>query len=72
MKQKQIFNRLLVFVLVILFLTGEYAPVQAAGIENKYTISLNKSEYTLKKGKTIKLKTTLSKAAQKKRGSMEQ
>lgn len=66
MKQKQIFNRLLVFVLVILFLTGEYAPVQAAGIENKYTISLNKSEYTLKKGKTIKLKTTLSKAAQKK------
>lgn len=66
MKLKKIFSRLFVFVFVISFLMGEYAPVQAAGNENKYTISLNKSVYTLKKGKTIKLKATLSKAAQKK------
>lgn len=66
MKKKQVFNRLLVFVLVISFLMGEYALVQAAGNENKYTISLNKAVYTLKKGKTVKLKATLSKAAQKK------
>lgn len=66
MKKKQIFNRLLVFVLVISFLMGEYALVQAAGNENKYTITLNKSVYTLKKGKYIKLRATLSKAAQKK------
>lgn len=66
MKKKQIFNRLLVFVLVISFLMGEYALVQAAGNENKYTITLNKSVYTLKKGKNIKLRATLSKAAQKK------
>lgn len=66
MKQKQMFNRLLVFMLVISFLMGKSAPVQAAENGNKYTISLNKSVYTLKKGKTIKLKATLSKTAQKK------
>lgn len=66
MKKKQIFNRLLVFVLLISFLMGEYALVKAAGNENKYTITLNKSVYTLKKGKNIKLRATLSKAAKKK------
>lgn len=33
----------------------------------KYTVKLNKTVYTMKKGKTVKLKATMSKAAKKKK-----
>lgn len=66
MKQNKLIKKLWVFALVLSFIVAQYAPVQAAAKTNKYTISLNKSVYSLKKGKTVKLKARLNKAAKKK------
>lgn len=66
MKQNKLFKKLWIFVLVLSFIAAQYTPVQAAAKTNKYTISLNKSVYTLKKGKKVKLKARLNKAAKKK------
>jgi len=66
MKQNKLFKKLWVFVLVLSFIMAQFTPVQAAAKTNKYTISLNKSVYTLKRGKTVKLKARLNKAAKKK------
>ena len=65
MKQNKLFKKLWVFMLVLSFLASQFAPVQAAKT-NKVTISLNKSVCTIKKGKTVKLKAVLSKAAKRK------
>lgn len=54
MKQNKLFKKLWVFMLVLSFLATQFATVQAAAKTNKETISLNKSVYTLKKGKTVK------------------
>lgn len=66
MKQNKLFKKLWVFMLVLSFLATQFATVQAAAKTNKETISLNKSVYTLKKGKTVKLKAVLNKAAKRK------
>ena len=66
MKQNKLFKKLWVFMLVLSFLATQFATVQAAAKTNKETISLNKSVYTLKKGKTVKLKAELNKAAKRK------
>ncbi len=65
-KRKNIFKKVLVFVLMLSFVLGQFTPVQAAAKKAKYTIALNKPVYTLKKGKSVKLKVTLNKAAKKK------
>lgn len=66
MKQNKLFKKVWVFVLVLSFIAAQYTPVQAAAKTNKYTISLNKSVYTLKKGKKVKLKAIVNKAAKRK------
>ena len=66
MKQNKLFKKLWVFMLVLSFLATQFVTVQAAAKTNKETISLNKSVYTLKKGKTVKLKAVLNKAAKRK------
>ncbi|WP_286082622.1 Ig-like domain-containing protein, partial [Parablautia intestinalis] len=66
MKQNKLFKKLWVFMLVLSFLVTQFATAQAAAKANKETISLNKSVYTLKKGKTVKLKAVLNKAAKRK------
>ena len=66
MKQNKLFKKLWVFMLVLSFLATQFATVQAAAKTNKETISLNKSVYTLKKGKTVKLKVVLNKVAKRK------
>lgn len=66
MKQNKLFKKLWVFMIVLSFLATQFATVQAAAKTNKETISLNKSVYTLKKGKTVKLKAELNKAAKRK------
>lgn len=43
-----------------------FAQEKAAAKKTKYSITLNKSIYTLKKGKTVKLKATLNRAVKKK------
>ena len=60
MKQNKLFKKLWVFMLVLSFLATQFATVQAAAKTNKETISLNKSVYILKKGKTVKLKALLN------------
>ena len=66
MKQNKLFKKLWVFMLALSFLAAQFVLVQAAAKTNKETISLNKSVYTLKKGKTVKLKAVLNKAAKRK------
>ena len=66
MKQNKLFKKLWVFMLVLSFLATQFATVQAAAKTNKETISLNKSVYILKKGKTVKLKAVLNKVAKRK------
>lgn len=65
-KRKNIFKKVLVFALMLSFVLGQFTPVQAAAKKTKYTIALNKQVYTMKKGKSVKLKATLNKAAKKK------
>ena len=43
-----------------------FAQEKASAKKTKYSITLNKSTYTVKKGKTVKLKPTLNQAAKKK------
>lgn len=64
-KNKKELKILLVFAVAVLFILGKYTPAQAAKTQ-KYSVALNKSVYTLKKGKTVKLKVTLNEAAKKK------
>lgn len=66
MKQNKLFKKLWIFMLVLSFLATQFVPVQAMAKTNKETISLNKSVYTLKKGKTVKIKAVLNKAAKRK------
>ena len=66
MKNKRILQKLLVFMLIISFVFGQYVPSQAAVKKVTYSIKLNKTSYTLNKGKKVNLKATLSKAAKKK------
>ena len=65
-KRKNIFKKVLVFTLMLSFVLGQFTPVQAAAGKTKYTIALNKQVYTMKKGKSVKLKATLNQAAKKK------
>ena len=65
-KRKNIFKKVLVFALMLSFVLGQFTPVQAAAKKTKYTIALNKQVYTMKKGKSVKLKATLNQAAKKK------
>ena len=65
-KGKNIFKKILIFVLMLSFVLGQFTPVQATAKKANYTITLNKPVYTLKKGKTVKLKAVLNKAAKKK------
>ena len=65
-KRKNIFKKVLVFALMLSFVLGQFTPVQAVAKKTKYTIALNKQVYTMKKGKSVKLKATLNKAAKKK------
>ena len=55
-------GKLIIFALMALFVFGQYAPAQAAN-KTSDPITLNRTVYTLKKGKTIRLKATLNKAA---------
>lgn len=61
-KRKNRCRKLIIFVLMALLVFGQYAPAQAAN-KTGDSITLNRTVYTLKKGKTIKLKATLNKAA---------
>lgn len=65
-KSKKILKKLLLLMIVASFVLGQHAPVQAAAKKATYSVSLNKSSYTLRKGKTVKLKATLNRAAKKK------
>ena len=62
----KIFKKVLIFVLMLSFVFGQLTPVQAAAKRTRYTIALNKPVYTLNKGKSVKLKAALNKAAKKK------
>ncbi len=64
-KKKNIFKKILILALMFSVVLGQLTPVQAAAKKTKYSITLNKSVCILKKGKTVTLKATLSKAAQK-------
>lgn len=66
MSRKNTIRKLLIFVLMASLVLGQFTPVQAAAKKAKYTIALNKQVYTMKKGKSVKLKATLNKAAKKK------
>ena len=65
-KRRSIFKNLIIFVLLVSFVLGQYTPVQAAAKKANDSITLNKTVYTLKKGKTVKLKAVLNKSAKKK------
>ena len=65
MKKKRIWRNLLVLVLIASFVTGHYTPVQAAKAGND-SITLNKYIYTMKKGKTVKLKASVGKSSKRK------
>lgn len=60
-KRKNRCRKLIIFVLMALLVFGQYVPAQAAN-KTGDPITLNRTIYTLKKGKTIKLKATLNKA----------
>lgn len=60
-------KKMLVMLLVLCITFSQFTLVQAAGKKApKYAITMNKSIYTMKKGKTVVLKATLNKAAKKK------
>lgn len=65
-KRRYLFKRVIILVLMLSFVLMQYTPAQAAVKNIKYSISLNKTVYTLKQGKSVKLKATLNKAAKKK------
>lgn len=65
-KKRNLFKKVMIFALMLSFVLGQFTPVQAAAKKENVAISLNKQVYTLKKGKSVKLKATLNKAAKKK------
>lgn len=65
MKGEKIIKKILFFMLMLFIALGSHMAVQAEAKMPKYAVSLNKSVYTLKKGKTVKLKATLNKDAKK-------
>lgn len=62
----KIFKKVLIFALMLSFVLGQFTPVQAAAKKTEYTLTLDKPEYTMKKGKSVKLKAALNQAAKKK------
>ncbi len=64
--RRNLFKRVIIFALMLSFVLGQFTPVQAAVKKGKYAITLNRPAYTMKKGKSVKLKAALNKAAQKK------
>ena len=67
-KPNRIFKFLLLLLAVcILWANGMTSQVHAGKTTKaKYTVTLNKTDYTVKAGKTVQLKATLNKAAKKK------
>ena len=64
---KKIFVVLLALCIIMSQSTAAQAKTSAKSTKKaKYTVTMNKTVYTLKKGKTITLKATLNKAAKKK------
>lgn len=55
------------FLLVLAFIFGDYASVRASTKMMNPSITLDKSVYVLKKGKSIKLKSSLNKLEKKKK-----
>lgn len=65
-KKRNLLKKVMIFALMLSFALGQFTPVQAAAKKANVAISLNKQVYALKKGKSVKLKATLNKAAKKK------
>lgn len=65
-KRRNLFKRVIIFALMLSFVLGQYTPAQAASKKTKDSITLNKTVYTIKKGKSVKLKAALNKSARKK------
>lgn len=65
-KKRNLFKKVMIFALMLSFVLGQFTPVQAAAKKENVAISLNKQVYTLKKGKSVKLKATLNKAQKRK------
>ena len=63
-------KKVLLVMLMFCILFSQCMTVQAADVKGakkaKYTISINKSVYTMKKGKKVTLKASLNPAAKKK------
>ena len=66
MKGKKFFDHILFIMLIMSVILSNHTAVQAAAKTQKYSISINKSVYTMEKGKEVTLKATLSRAAKKK------